>query len=217
MNCCQCQGIEAIFDDKTARRGLKRYRTKGPRKETRVLLDALKAEGVEGLTLLDIGGGVGAVHHELLAAGVTRATDVDAASNYIAAARRESQAQGHADRVSYHHGNFVDLASDIEGADIVTLDKVICCYHDMRALVGLSAQHAAKLYGAVFPRDRWWVKIGLLLGNFLLWLSRNPYRGFAHPTRAVDAELRRQGLERRFHARASLVWQVVVYERNGTS
>ena len=65
----QCQGMETFFDNKTAVGDLKAYRKKGPSKTTRMLIDALKAQGVEDMTLLDIGGGVGAIQHELLNSG----------------------------------------------------------------------------------------------------------------------------------------------------
>ncbi|MGZ8690915.1 MAG: class I SAM-dependent methyltransferase, partial [Aeromicrobium sp.] len=45
-------------------------------------------------TVLDIGGGVGAVHHELLHSGAATAVDVDASRAYIAVAREEAERQG---------------------------------------------------------------------------------------------------------------------------
>src|SRR5204863_302008 len=69
MTCCQPDSFDAVFSEKRASKDLKRYRKKGPDKTTRLLLDALKADGVAGKTLLDIGGGIGVAHHELLAAG----------------------------------------------------------------------------------------------------------------------------------------------------
>ena len=216
MECRQCEGIEALFSKGMAARELKGYRKKGPDKTTRMLLDALKAEGVEGLTLLDIGGGIGAIQHELLSSGVTTATNVDGASAYIEAAKEETERRGHADRVTYHHGDFVALAQDIAPADIVTLDRVICCYHDMEALVGLSSALAGKLYGLVYPRNTWWTKLAfrLLWPLVKLWLlfKRNPYRGYLHPSKAVDAVVRANGLQQRFYRTAGL-WQVVVYAR----
>ena len=212
MSGCQCQGIEREFDHKEAAQDLRRYRESGPDGTTRILLDALKAEGVEGLTLLDIGGGVGAIQHELLSAGVTSAVDVDASSAYIQVAREEAQSRGHAGRVSYHHGDFVDWAPGIPAADIVTLDRVICCYDDMRALVGLSAARARRFYGVVYPRDAWWMKIGLPIANFLYWLRRSPFRPFLHPSQAVEAEVLARGLRRRFY-RHTWMWQVVIYAR----
>jgi hypothetical protein len=62
-----------FYDARLAASDLKRYREKGPRPWTRTLIESLKADGVEGATLLDIGGGVGVIHHELLAAGVASA------------------------------------------------------------------------------------------------------------------------------------------------
>src|SRR3990170_4333438 len=175
MNCCQCQGIEELFDQQYVYKELSRYRARGPDKTTRMLTEAIKEAGVAGLSLLDIGGGVGAIQHELLGAGVDHATNIDASTAYLSAARDEVERRGNAERVSYHHGNFVDLATDIEPADIVTLDRVICCYPDMEELVGLSAAKAGRLYGLVYPRDTWWVKFGLALMNFFLRLQRSSF------------------------------------------
>ena len=176
------------------------------------MLDTLKAQGIEGMTLLDIGGGVGAIQHELLAAGVSSATSADASRAYIKAAQQEAERRGQAGRVTYHHGDFVELAPGIEGADIVTLDRVICCYGDMEALVKLSAEKAHRYYGLVYPRSVWWTKAVVWLENFLQWVRRHPFRAFVHSSAAVDAVLRDNGLERLVH-HETLFWQVVVYTR----
>ena len=212
MSCCQCQGIETIFDNKVATKELRQYRKKGPDKTTRMLIEALEAEGVGRKTLLDIGGGIGAIQHELLAVGVSSATSVEASPAYIEVAKEETERQGRIDLISYHYGNFVDLATDIAAADIVTLDRVICCYDDMQALVGLSSVRANKLYGAVYPRDTWWTRIGAAILNFGLRVKRNPFRVFVHSNEAIDALMRSNGLEQRFY-RKTAIWQVVVYGR----
>ena len=49
------------YNEKIAVSDLRRYRTKDPRPWTRTLIEALKAEGVEGATLLDVGGGIGVI------------------------------------------------------------------------------------------------------------------------------------------------------------
>jgi Methyltransferase domain len=221
MDCCQCQGIETLFNEREARNKLKAYRKDGPARTTRMLVEALKGElamqrrgkeGSEGVTLLDIGGGVGAIQHELLTAGVERATGVDASAAYAKAAQEEAEHQGHADRVSYYHANFVEIAPQIPPADIVTLDRVICCYHDMQGLVGLSVAKAGMLYGLVYPRDTWWLRAGIFTGNLFLRLARNPFRGYLHRTQAVDSLVRDNGLQQRFYKTTAL-WQVVVYAR----
>jgi hypothetical protein len=168
--------------------------------------------GVDGMTLLDIGGGIGAIQHKLLEAGAKAATNVEASTAYIEAAKEEAERQGQADRVTYHCGDFVDLAPGIAPADIVTLDRVICCYHDMQDLVGQSSARAQRFYGLVYPRDTWWMRVGITLLNLVLWVRRSPFRTFLHTTQAVEAVVRGNGLEQRFYEK-TLVWQVVVYAR----
>jgi hypothetical protein len=221
MKCCShCEGADDLFDEKVARRELTDYRRKGPARETRLLLDELKARDVRGMTLLDIGGGVGAIQHELLGAGLEQVTGVDASAAYLNAARSEAERRGYADRARYHHGDFVALAESIDPADIVTLDRVICCYPDMPSLVALSAERAKRFYALVFPCDRWWVKLGIRAINFVQRLRRDPFRFYVHKTGGVIDIARQHGLEARFHRRG-LLWQVMIYERansaNGSS
>lgn len=212
MDCCQCRGIERFFSRKVATSELGAYRKKGPAATTRILLEAIQAEGVEGASLLDIGGGIGAIQHELAAAGVGAVTSVDASPAYVSAARGEAERRGYADRVSYRHGDFVALAPDVPAADIVTLDRVVCCYDDMGALVRLSSERAGRLYGLVYPRDRWWMKAARAVMNLSFWTMRHPFRFFVHATADVDALVRASGLAPRFR-RKTLLWQVVLYAR----
>ncbi|MEN9937421.1 MAG: hypothetical protein RLZZ387_4000 [Chloroflexota bacterium] len=213
MNCCQCQGIESQFDRREAERDLERYQRRGPARTTRLLVEALMAEGVAGHTLLDIGGGVGAIQHALLAAGAAGAVDVDAAQGYLAVAREEAQRRGLTNQVRYIHGDFVSLAATIPPADIVTLDRVLCCYHDMTALVAASAAQARRLYGLVYPRDGWLISAAVRAINLVFRLQRTPFRLFQHRSDAVEALVQQHGLER-IYRRTAGVWQVVVYRRS---
>ncbi len=212
MTCPHCQDANKLFDKGVAEGDLRDYRRHGPGKTARLLIDALKAAGIHEATLLDIGGGVGVLQHELLKSGASTAIHVEASSAYLHAAQEEAARQGHAERITYHHGNFVDLAPQLPQADVVTLEKVICCYPDVRALVGLSSARARKLYGVVFPRDTWWMKIGGRLINLSLTIQRSGFHFFVHPTEQVESVIRASGLQRRFY-RKTLFWQVVVYGR----
>jgi predicted TPR repeat methyltransferase len=215
MSQCQCQGIESLFDQRLADAQLEKMRRRGPLRTTRLLVEALRDRGVRGMTLLDIGGGVGAVQHQLLASGAKEATDVDASTAYLRAARSEAERLGLEGRVKYHHGNFLDVAPAIPPADIVTLDRVICCYDDMQGLVAASADKARSLYGLVYPRDAWWTRLGIRLMNLGHGIRGNQFRVFAHPTAAVESVLRAHGLERVFHRTAGL-WQVAVFARSAS-
>ncbi len=215
MNCCnnpQCKGIEQIFNDSVAVDDLKSYKKKGPSKTTRLLLNAIQHQGVKDASLLDIGGGIGAIQLELLQAGVARVTNVDASPAYSHTAQGEAARRGWEDRVTYHVGNFVDIAPTLEPAEIVTLDRVICCYNDMPALVRASVSHARRVYGVVFPKDVWWIKLGIGLFNRVQGFLRKPFRIFAHPTVEVERLVRQEGFERVFTHRG-LFWQVMVYTK----
>lgn len=214
MSSCQCQGIEACFNPRLATQELKRYRKKGAPKSTRRLIDALRAQGVTGMTLLDIGGGVGAIQHALLEAGASTATVVDASNAYIAVAREEAQRRGLGERIQFEHGNFVDVAPDIPSADVVTLDRVLCCFDDMTALVNRSVAKATHLYGVVYPQELWWLRTINGIRNRFVRRSRNPMRFFVHSPAAVESIIYSHGFERRFYETVG-IWQVIVYARPG--
>jgi hypothetical protein len=209
--CCK-PDYDVHFDAESARKDLLAYRADGPDGSTRRLLDALIAEGVSGASLLDIGGGIGAVQLELLKAGAARSVDVDASGPYLAVAESEAADRGYAERTAYRHGDFVELAEGIEPADVVTLDRVICCYPDVHSLVSLSARRARRLYGLVYPVDRWWTRVFARVMNLLDRLGRSDYRMHVHRQPLVDRLVREAGLEPRYH-HSGLIWQTAVYAR----
>jgi magnesium-protoporphyrin O-methyltransferase len=208
---CQCQGLERETK-KWALEDLALYRRGKPAKTTPLLIDALVGRGIEALSLLDVGGGIGMIQIELLRAGAIAATSVEASSAYLQVARAEAARASVEQQITYVHGDFVSLASSIPEADIVTLDRVICCYDDVKALVSLSASKARRLYGAVYPRSTWWVRLPLFIENLVYRLRRSPFRAFVHPSQLVDRLIRDAGLSL-VYQRNTLLWQVVVYQR----
>ena len=212
VTCSQCEGIERQFGRRTAQWELRRFRKRGPAPTTRLLIDALRREGLSGASILDIGGGVGAIYHELFASGAHDAVHVDVSPDYLKVAREEAERRGHADHVQFVHADFVELAPTLPEADIVTLDRVICCYPDMDRLVELSATKTRRLFGAVYPRETWWTRTALRLVNVFNRLRRSAFRTYLHSPAAIDAVLRAQGLERRYLVH-TLMWNVVVYAK----
>ena len=212
MDCCQCQGIESMFDKKSAKRDLKRYLKKGPSTTTKILLNAVNKIGVQGMTFLDIGGGIGAIQYALIKWGALNGVSIEASSAYIDSIKEETGKNNLTEKVVFKHGDFTTIASDLNSSDIVTLDKVICCYDDMNRLVNLSSKLARKIYAVVYPRDNWWTKLFLPIINFYPKIKGSSFRLFIHPTNKVEDIIIKNGLKRIYNT-TRLFWQVTVFIR----
>jgi SAM-dependent methyltransferase len=209
---CGADDFASIFDERESRRAREKYDRQGPDPTTRMLLELIKGYGVTGASVLDVGGGIGIIDHELLRAGAGHATLVDGSPSALAVARSEARRANHLDRIEIAEGDFVRLAPSIDVADIVTLDRVICCYPNAEGLVARSAAKARRLYGLVLPRDAWWIRLAIRLNNLLFRLRRSPYRSFAHPNALVDRLAGEQGLHP-VSETGNRFWRVVLYAR----
>jgi hypothetical protein len=209
---CSCGCGVNTFSTGEADADLQRYRENGPDGTTRALIDAIKAEGIEGATLLDVGGGIGAIQLELLAAGLASAQSVDASEGYVAVARAEAQRRGFADRSVHRFGTLVDVATAVQPADIVTLDRVVCCDPDVGALLAAVTSRAGRMVGLVYPRVTFWNRIAARAMAAFSWLTRDPTRWYLHPVAEIDGPLRRAGFEPQAVDR-TLIWQVALYTK----
>ena len=211
MGCSQCIGLEQetqkwVKSDLAALRRGKKGRT------TSLLIQALLDLGVGGQTLLDIGGGLGAIQLELLKGGAAAATSVEISHAYLEAARQEAARQGLSERIVWLHGDFVALADDVPTADIVTLDRVVCCYPDYKELIGKSVVKAGKVYALVFPKDLWVIRQGLKLMNWIFKAQKSLYVAYIHPVAEIDRIIRASGFTPAYQ-RSTLGWHVWVYRR----
>ena len=216
MDSCGCDGngFASIFDRRNAEDDRDRYRKNGPDKTTRMLLELLAPYRSTGSTVLDIGGGIGIIDQELLRAGAGHAVLVDGSTASLEVARQEAARLNLLDRIEFVEGDFVQRAAAIEPADIVTLDRVVCCYPDAEGLVGLSSARARTAYGLVLPRDRLVVRIAMRLENLWFRMRRKAYRFHVHPLARVDEIAAANGLHPRSE-RQTAFWRVVVYDRAG--
>ena len=201
-----------VFDDREACGKLDAYRKDGPDAQSRELVGILERQGIEGATALDIGAGIGAIGHALVAAGVGHLTDIDGSPAFLAAAREEAERLGTADRWQFVEGDYVAMAHEIGPAEVVTLGRVLCCYADWRELVAASTAQTRRLYGLVYPVSRWWIRALAALANAVVGLFRPGDRVYVHPDRQVDAAVRAAGFDP-IHARRGLFWQTAVYRR----
>lgn len=211
-SCSHCRDAGRFFNEKTARKELRRYKKKGPDKSTRLLLDEIRKKDLHGKSLLDIGGGIGAITFELIDQGIDTSVHVDASSAYLNISRSESDKRGLKNRVSHIYGDITALTDEINKADIVTLDRVICCYPDMVKLIDRSAEKSNLFYGVVYPRERWPVRMVMRAGNFYFKLRGIDFRTYLHSPIEIDSRIRGNGFHRTGHMQ-TMIWEVALYER----
>jgi 2-polyprenyl-3-methyl-5-hydroxy-6-metoxy-1,4-benzoquinol methylase len=164
--CCDEDLAFLAYDGLNAGADLERWREGRLNSATRELIEVVRNQGgVEGARVLDIGAGIGAVHVALLEAGASAAIDVDASREYLAAARAEAERRSLDGRVEYRYGDVVELAEELPGVDIVTLDSAICCYPYLEPMLEAATRSRPRLVGITYPRDTWWMRAFMRLYN----------------------------------------------------
>jgi magnesium-protoporphyrin O-methyltransferase len=211
-DCCTPKGYRTIFSEKSAQSEAKRYRRKGLDKLSRRIAELIKKGGIEGRTMLEVGGGIGAIELELVTAGAARATSVELTPTYEEAASELLRERNLGDRVERRLGDFVEAGTDLEAADIVILNRVVCCYPDMPKLVSAAAERTRSTLVLTFPNNRWWTRLGLSLVNLVFRLLRVQFQIFMHPPDRILAEAERHGLRARL-SQPGLVWQLAAFDR----
>lgn len=214
MSCNCCEITDHAFSEAEAKSELRNYRKRGPADQTKLILNAIRSLSLKNADLLDIGGGIGVIHHELLIDVAREATHVDASSAYLKEAKEEAARRGHGERVDFIHADFTEVASDLPKADIVTLDRVVCCYPDFRRLLKAAAEHSRQALAFTYPRETWYMRVGLKVINFFQGLRRDPFRVFLHPVAEMDGLLKREGFER-VTLRRLFVWEMALYRKSG--
>src|SRR5919197_4337886 len=183
-----------MFNERRAEADARAYRRRGLDPQARRIVRFASERGLAGTTLLEVGGGVGALALELVAAGVTRAENVEASPYYEPAARALADEKGLSDRVTRHVADFVAAERSIAPADIVVLHKVVCCYGDMPAMVGAAARHARRSLLLTFPAGRWWIRAGLRTASAVQRVFRARFRVHFHEPSAIRREAELAGL-----------------------
>lgn len=211
-DCCTPRGYSRLFSERGAQRQASRYRRSG--------LDAVSAEvarvvrdrGVAGASVIEVGGGIGAVQLELLKAGAAATTSIELTPTYESEATALLRENGLEDRSDRRIMDFAEAGAGVGAADVVVLNRVVCCYHDMPKLAGAAAEHARRLLVLSFPKERLWTRALLAAGNAGLWIARQQFHVFLHSPAAIRRVAEGRGL-RAVYDHEGLFWQVVAFER----
>jgi len=207
--CCDPIDYRRLFSRKSAARDLRRYRQRGL---TGTSLELVGLAGdVRDLSILDVGGGIGAIDLELLGAGAARATNVELSGGYEEAAGELIAERGLEGRVERRVGDFV--TAEVDPHDVVVLHRVVCCYPDADALVGTAADHTQRTLLLTYPQERVWMRAGLRMINVWLLLTRCGFRTYVHPVARIVAAAEAHGLRLERRERHGLLWESAVFAR----
>jgi magnesium-protoporphyrin O-methyltransferase len=196
-----------MFGTRFAQRQARRYRKRGLGSTERDMVDFLARRGLEGASVLEIGGGVGGIQLELLRRGAARATNLELVAAYDSPARALAQEAGLADRVDRRLHDIVVAPEEVESADVVVLHRVVCCYPDYEALLGAAADHARRLLVFSHPPRNLGSRAVVSSQNAVLGLTGRRFRAYTHAPEAMLDVLRARGLSA-VHARRGFAWHV---------
>lgn len=210
-DCCQ-PAYSGMFNSRRARNDAKAYRKKGLDSASAHIFSFLTASPIEGATVLEIGGGVGAIQLELLKAGAAKAVSVELSTEYETAAGELLAEANLEERVDRRVGDFVAMNGDLPVADAVVLNKVICCYPDMPALLGKACEHARQQVVITVPRELWPIRAAIGTANLVFKLRRSAFRAFVHSKQGMIDEAAQRGFAPSGEQRGFL-WEVIHFER----
>jgi 2-polyprenyl-3-methyl-5-hydroxy-6-metoxy-1,4-benzoquinol methylase len=210
--CCNPHGCDKFFSVRFARRAAKRYRKHGLDRSGRQIVAFLESRGLEGATVLEVGGGVGEIQLELLKRGAGRTVNLELSPGYEAEAARLAREAGVDGRVERRIHDIAVAPAEVEPADIVVLHRVVCCYPDYERLLGAAADHARRLLVFSHPPRNLISRALLGTQNLGFRLSGREFRTFTHPPPAMLAVLERHGLRPVF-AHSGIPWHVAGLER----
>ncbi|HZN21397.1 MAG TPA: class I SAM-dependent methyltransferase [Gaiellaceae bacterium] len=202
-----------MFRPRIARRALERYRRRGPDELELGMMQAALDTGIDGARVLEIGGGLGTIGSELLAAGAAESEVVELVAAWEPYALELARERGLEGQTRFRVVDILDRPGEVEPADLVVLNRVVCCTPDGVALTAEAASHARRALVLSFPRDVFWVRAAMRGLNAGMWLLRRSYRAFVHPPAALLAAAEAKGLRPAADGRRGVVWQYAALTR----
>ena len=185
---------------------------------TAPLLDALVEAGIEGRTVLDVGCGIGDLSMAALGRGAERATGIELSPKAIEVGTAIALERGLQDRMTFRAGDGSKV--DLPSADVVVLNRVVCCYPDIESLVSHSLAAARSVYAFTAPPSSGiagaFVRVFGWFSNGWYRLRERKFRGFrvfVHDIDRIDERVRAAGFHPVRRERQRLVWHLAVYTR----
>ncbi|MGD2060047.1 MAG: SAM-dependent methyltransferase [Acidimicrobiia bacterium] len=210
-DCCDPVPYRRFFNRREASRRLRNYRRRGLDAMASGMVEYITGRGVAGRSILEIGGGVGDLQVELLKAGAANAVNVELSAGYEEAAAELMHSEGMTGRSRREIGDFVARQDLVESADIVVLNRVVCCYPWMDQMMTAAVSKTGWLLGIAVPRDRAMSRVFVGVGNWLNRVRSCGFQAFVHPIGDMERLAERGGLEIVYRDR-DLFWEAMVFE-----
>lgn len=210
--CCRAGVCEEIFKPRKARATLRQYRKKGLDNLEREMVSIASAESLTGARVLEIGGGIGTIQAELLTAGASRGEIVELVSAYEPYARELARDKGIEGRSTFRIADVLEHPEAVRPADIVVLNRVVCCSPDGVRLTAVAAKLAGRMLLVIYPRDRSAVRFVMGFMNGLFRMMGRSFRAFLHPPSSLHAAARNEGLLAAETSR-TFVWELAAFRR----
>jgi hypothetical protein len=191
--CCRARVCEEMFKPRTARKNLKRYRKKGLDRIERRMVASIPARELAGARILEIGGGIGAIQAELLTAGADQGEIVELVATYEPYARQLAQEKRIESRTIFRVADVLEQPEAVAPANIVVLNRVVCCSADGVRLTGVAARLAERILILSFPPDRFLVRLAVFVLNGTLRFMGRSFRSFVHPKASLYAAAQAEG------------------------
>jgi magnesium-protoporphyrin O-methyltransferase len=192
--CCDPEEYGSVFSRRFARRQSRRYDKHGLNPTATRIVDFAVGQSIEGATVLEIGGGVGEIHVELLRRGAARVTNLELSTNYEDEAARLLERSTMTGRVTRRLLDIAQAPDEVEPADVVVLHRVVCCYPDYQRLLAAAASHARRLLVYSHPAANVVTRAMFGAENLYRRVTRNDFRAFVHPPEAMVRAAESEGL-----------------------
>ena len=210
--CCDRSGYGGVFNTRVAERYARSFQKKGLDSTAGPMVSVLRSKGVDGASVLEVGAGAGTAIVSLLEAGASSAIAFEISGAYEGPARRLREERGIEAPVEWHTSDFVEVVDAVDRADVVFLNRVVCCYPDMAELVDAATSKSTGLLAMSYPRDRWQFRVLVRIMNAWQRFRRNSFRVFLHDPDAVAAQVSVAGL-REAASGTTPGWHWKVWER----
>jgi 2-polyprenyl-3-methyl-5-hydroxy-6-metoxy-1,4-benzoquinol methylase len=206
--CCDPRGCDDMFGPRLARHLASRYRKRGIDKTAARMVAYLVNRGIDGASVLEIGGGVGDIQLELLGRGASRTTNLELVDAYDADASDLAETSRMRDRMIRRQVDIAVSPEEVEAHDIVVLHRVVCCYPDYERLLTAAADHAKRLLVFSHPPRNWVTWTFTRLQRVGFRLMGKSFQLFAHPPAALVAIAEGRGMRTDYTHRGPF-WQIV--------